>query len=300
MRVLITGASGFVGQNLIKYFKENTSIETESLSLRKKDWEERSFDGVDAIIHLAGKAHDTSNTSDSESYYRINRDLTIKLFEKFKNSNVRDFMFFSSVKAVADVVEGILTEERVIEPHTPYGKSKQEAENYLISANLNESKRVFILRPCMVHGPGNKGNLNLLYQIVQKGFPWPLASFKNERSFLSVENLSFLVYQILYKKNLKSNTYNIADDEFISTNELVDLISDVLGKKRKKLKIKSSIVKSLVKIGDFLPLPINSERLRKLTESYRVSNEKIKADLNISKLPISATEGLRKTIESFK
>lgn len=300
MRVLITGASGFVGQNLIKYFKENTRIETESLSLRRKDWEEKNFDGFDAIIHLAGKAHDTSNTSDPESYYRINRDLTIKLFEKFNNSNIRDFIFFSSVKAVADVVEGILTEERVTEPHTPYGKSKQEAENYLISANLNECKRVFILRPCMVHGPGNKGNLNLLYQVVEKGLPWPLASFKNERSFLSVDNLSFLVYQILDNKNLKSNTYNLADDDFTSTNELVDLISDVLGKKSKKLKISTSIVKSLVKVGDILPLPINSERLKKLTESYRVSNEKIKADLNLTKLPISAIEGLRRTIESFK
>lgn len=300
MRVLITGASGFVGQNLIKYFKENTSIETESLSLRKKDWEEMNFDGFDAIIHLAGKAHDTSNTSDPESYFQINRDLTIKLFEKFNKSEVRDFIFFSSVKAVADVVEGILTEEKIAESQTPYGKSKLEAENYLISSNLNESKRFFILRPCMVHGPGNKGNLNLLYQVVQKGLPWPLACFENERSFLSVDNLSFLVYQILNNRKLKSNIYNLADDELISTNDLVDLISCVLGKKSKKLKIKTSIVKRLVKIGDFLPFPINSERLKKLTESYRVSNKKIKLDLNINNLPISAIEGLRKTIESFK
>ena len=299
MKILVTGASGFVGQNLIDYLKRYPDVEVEIISLRNPKWIDVELNDYNAIIHLAGKAHDTSNTSDDNSYFEINRDLTIKLFKKFKDSNVKDLLYFSSVKAVADSVEGILTENVLPNPITPYGRSKMEAENFLISEPIRDDQRVFILRPCMIHGPGNKGNLNLLFNVVQKGLPWPLGAFHNERSFLSIDNLSFLIYQILNNNTLKSNVYNLADDEFVSTNQLVDLISKVLGKKTKLLNINTSIIKNLVKIGDVLPLPLNSERLKKLTESYCVSNNKIKADLKLNNLPTSAIDGLTKTLQSF-
>ncbi|WP_185218504.1 NAD-dependent epimerase/dehydratase family protein [Sphingobacterium mizutaii] len=299
MKILVTGASGFVGQNLIDYLKRYPEVEVEIISLRNPKWIDVELNDYNAIIHLAGKAHDTSNTEDDSSYFEINRDLTIKLFKKFKDSNVKDLLYFSSVKAVADSVEGILTENVLPNPITPYGRSKMEAENFLISEPIKDDQRVFILRPCMIHGPGNKGNLNLLFNVVQKGLPWPLGAFHNERSFLSIDNLSFLIYQILNNNTLKSNVYNLADDEFVSTNQLVDLISKVLGKKSKLLNINTSIIKNLVKIGDVLPLPLNSERLKKLTESYCVSNDKIKADLKLNNLPTSAIDGLTKTLQSF-
>lgn len=299
MKILVTGASGFVGRNLIDYLKRYPDVEVEIISLRNPKWIDVELNDYNAIIHLAGKAHDTSNTSDDNSYFEINRDLTIKLFKKFKDSNVKDLLYFSSVKAVADSVEGILTENVLPNPITPYGRSKMEAENFLISEPIKDEQRVFILRPCMIHGPGNKGNLNLLFNVVQKGLPWPLGAFHNERSFLSIDNLSFLIYQILNNNTLKSNVYNLADDEFVSTNQLVDLISKVLGKKSKSLNINTSIIKNLVKIGDVIPLPLNSERLKKLTESYCVSNNKIKADLKLNNLPTSAIDGLTKTLQSF-
>lgn len=299
MKILVTGASGFVGRNLIDYLKRYPDVEVEIISLRNPKWIDIELNDYNAIIHLAGKAHDTSNISDDSSYFEINRDLTIKLFKKFKDSNVKDLLYFSSVKAVADSVEGILTENVLPNPITPYGRSKMEAENFLISEPIRDDQRVFILRPCMIHGPGNKGNLNLLFNVVQKGLPWPLGAFHNERSFLSIDNLSFLIYQILNNNTLKSNVYNLADDEFVSTNQLVDLISKVLGKKSKSLNINTSIIKNLVKIGDVFPLPLNSERLKKLTESYCVSNNKIKADLKLNNLPTSAIDGLTKTLQSF-
>jgi nucleoside-diphosphate-sugar epimerase len=89
-------------------------------------------------------------------------------------------------------VEGVLTEEVEPKPLTHYGKSKLMAEEYILSQPLSVGKSYYILRPCMIHGPGNKGNLNLLYQIVQKGIPYPLAAFENKRSFLSIENLCFI------------------------------------------------------------------------------------------------------------
>jgi len=299
MKTIITGASGFVGQNLIKYLAGH-GIKNMSLSLRGDNWKNGLAADADAIIQLAGKAHDTANTSSADAYFTINRDLTIALFQEFLKSEIRDFFYFSSVKAVADTVEGVLLEDIVGNPLTPYGKSKLEAEDYLLSQNLPEGKRLFIIRPCMIHGPGNKGNLNLLYKVVEKGVPWPLAAFHNQRSFLSIDNLSFLIEQMLLNKNVHSGVYNFADDQCLSTNELVIVISKALGKSEKLWNIPAGLIKAVVKVGDVLPLPLNSERLKKLTESYVVSNQKIKTALGIEKLPLTAEEGLIKTIQSFR
>lgn len=298
MEIIITGISGFVGQNLSTYLKRRGD-QIHGLSLRINNWYENFVTEADAIIHLAGKAHDTSNTSDDKSYFTINRDLTIDIFEQFLKSGIKDFFYFSSVKAVADTLDSILTEHVNAKPFTAYGKSKLEAENYILSKPIPQGKRVFIIRPCMIHGPGNKGNLNLLYKIVEKGIPWPLASFVNERSFLSIDNLSFMIYEMLRNTNLNSGVYNFADDNSLSTNDLVTIIGSTLRKNVSLWKIPSGLIKNLVKVGDILPLPLNSERLKKLTESYVVSNSKIKNALGIQKLPLSTEEGLKITIKSF-
>lgn len=297
MNITITGASGFVGQNLSKYLMDNGHSVTE-LSLRIKDW--TLNEKTNAMIHLAGKAHDTSNTSDSNSYFKINRDLTIQLFNEFVKSDINDFIYFSSVKATADTIHGVLDENHCSDPKTAYGKSKLEAEKYLLSQKLPSSKRLFIIRPCMIHGPGNKGNLNLLYKVVEKGIPWPLASFVNKRSFLSIDNLNFLLLKILQNDKIPSGIYNFADDQPISTNELVRIIAKTSRKKERLLKIPTNLITTVAKVGDILKLPLNSERLKKLTESYVVSNAKIKAELSIEHLPFSAEEGLIKTIKSFQ
>lgn len=298
MKVTITGASGFVGQNLLLYFKDK-QWEVEALSLRDDSWNENFPKTGDAIIHLAGKAHDTSNTSSTNVYFEINRDLTIELFNCFLKSDIRDFIFFSSVKAVADTVLNELSENTDPNPKTPYGQSKYEAEQYLLKQELPENKRLFIIRPCMIHGPGNKGNLNLLYNVVRKGLPWPLACFNNNRSFLSIDNLMFLIEEIVKKSELKSGIYNFSDDDTLSTNDLVSLIGHTLGKKEKLWNISPSIIRLIARLGDIIPLPLNSERLKKLTESYVVSNSKIKRDLEITQLPITIKEGLVKTFRSF-
>lgn len=298
MNLIITGASGFVGQNLTKYLIENEHI-VKSLSLRNDNWINQFDNKADAIIHLAGKAHDTANTSHDQEYFDVNYYLTVNLFEEFIKSDIKDFFYFSSVKAVADSVDTIVREDITGNPLTAYGKSKYQAEQYLLGNKLAEGKRLFIIRPCMIHGPGNKGNLNLLFNVVKKGIPWPLASFHNERSFLSVDNLSFLIKAMLETKDLDSGIYNFADDESLSTNDLVTLISETLGNKPRLSAIPSAFIKALVKAGDFLPLPLNSERLKKLTESYVVSNEKIKQALQLKHLPMTAKEGLKRTIQSF-
>lgn len=298
MKILTTGSSGFVGKNLTAYLNKQ-DIEAQDLSLRATDWKNHIDKHATAIIHLAGKAHDTANTSSADMYFKVNRDLTIELFNEFLKSNIQDFFFFSSVKAVADTVDGVLYEDIMPKAVTPYGQSKLEAETYLLNQKLPAGKRLFIIRPCMIHGAGNKGNLNLLYKVVEKGIPWPLAAFENQRSFLSIDNLSFLIVEMLRNIEVASGIYNFADDETISTNQLIKIIGKVSGRKTNLWNISSSLIKGFAKIGDKLKLPLNSERLKKLTESYVVSNKKIKTALSINKLPLSAEEGLVKTIQSF-
>lgn len=299
MKVILTGANGFVGKNLNEYFKFHGLL-SNSLSLRNPNWQEVFDNQGDAIIHLAGKAHDTTNVSNPDEYFKVNTNLTIELFDFFIKSEIKDFFYFSSVKAVADSLDGILDEDYIGQPQTPYGKSKLAAENYLLSKKLPLGKRLFIIRPCMIHGPGNKGNLNLLYKVVEKGLPWPLASFVNKRSFLSIDNLSYLVLSILKNSTIESGIYNFADDYALSTNEVVEIISKSIGKKPYFIHISPDLIKNLVKIGDYLPLPLNSERLKKLTESYVVSNSKIKKAIGVEVLPISSQDGLFNTISSFK
>ena len=166
-----------------------------------------------------------------------------------------------------------------------------------MAQRLPEGKYVYILRPCMIHGPNNKGNLNLLYQFVNKGLPFPLGKFQNQRSFLSVGNLCFITLQ-LFQQQPNSGIYNLSDDGSISTVQLVRLMAEVTGKKARILNIPKPLIFAIASVGGWARLPINRERIDKLTENYVVSNSKIKKVLQIE-LPLSLTEGLKRTIKSF-
>ena len=313
MRILITGVHGFVGTNLVKELSRKHSIfgldivnpikEGIKFTYKWEDLDTEKMPEVDAIIHLAGKAHDTKNEAAAEVYFKVNRDLTIKIFDYFlAHENIKKFVFFSTAKAAADRVEGVLTEDVVPSPVGPYGESKIEAEKYLLSKMeevRSKSKDVYIFRPCMIHGPGNKGNLNLLYGVVKKGIPWPLGAFENRRTFTSIENICFAVNGVL-TKDVESGIYNMGDDEALSTNELIEEICKSLGKKAHIWKLPKGLMTGLAKLGGILHLPLNPERLQKLTENYVSSNAKIKKALGVEEMPVNAKEGLKRTLESFK
>jgi nucleoside-diphosphate-sugar epimerase len=289
--LLISGISGFVGKNLINFLADRYLIKP---FLRNSNLPSN----YDIFIHLAGKAHDLKNAYYADEYYQVNTEFTKYVYDAFLNSNASVFIALSSVKAVADQFEGILSEEVISNPSTHYGKSKLLAEKYILSKPIPEGKRVYILRPCMIHGPGNKGNLNLLYSLVSKGLPWPLGLFQNSRSYLSIENLCFIIKELIDREDIPSGVYNVADDVPLSTNEVIKMISESRGKTVRILHIRKNLIKLLARVGDFLKLPLNSERLQKLTESYVVSNAKIKEALG-KQLPVSSKEGLIKTFQSF-
>lgn len=315
MNILITGLHGFVGSNLVLSLKDShvlygldiifPKVESVMQTYSWDDINEINLSIFDVIIHLAGKAHDTKNQSIAKSYFDINTGLTQKIFDYFLKSSAKKFIFFSSIKAAADTADGVLTEEITPKPLGPYGESKILAERYIQDQfkeykgnNRNTEKQVYILRPAMIHGPGNKGNLNLLYAIVNKGIPWPLGAFENKRSFTSIDNLSYIIDELI-KQDITSGVYNIADDAALSTNELIKIICDVMNKKCRIWNVNKGIVKTGARLGTLLHLPLNQERLKKLTENYIVSNVKIKKAIGIENLPIQAEDGLRKTIQSF-
>lgn len=300
-KVFVTGISGFVGQNLKPYLISDFDVQGISRKENDGDLLYNQFLSeqlaYNAIIHLAAIAHDIKNTANDSDYFEVNFELTKRLYNQFLQSEAKTFIYFSSVKAAADQVEGELTEDVVPNPITTYGKSKLMSENYIL-AHLPKDKKVFILRPCMIHGAGNKGNLNLLCKIINLGFPWPLGAFENQRSFLSIENLCFVIKELLENKTIPSGIYNVADDVPLSTNVLIELIANSQKRKARILKISPRMLRSIAQIGDVLHLPLHSERLQKLTQNYVVSNAKIVKALGKT-LPIGSEEGLRRTFESF-
>ena len=280
MKIAITGVTGFVGQNLARYLSDidvlGVSREAKGLNISYPELSLNIFNKQKAFIHLAGKAHDLKKTSDDKEYFEVNTELTKRLFDQFLESDCEIFIYMSSVKAVADQANGILTEDVKPNPLTVYGKSKLAAEEYILSRNNLKNKRVYILRPCMIHGPNNKGNLNLLYSFVSKGIPYPFGKYFNKRSFVSIDNLCFIINELIDNNKIESGIYNIADDVSLSTIDLVRIISEVLNKPTRIIKLPKLFVRFLAKVGDFLPILINSERLQKLTENYEISNSKIK------------------------
>ena len=308
MKILITGVHGFVGGNLVKQLVQDNIVygldivspivNGVTYTFSWDNMGEGIIPDVDAIIHLAGKAHDTKNISDTDTYFKVNTGLTQQIYDYFLKSTAKKFIFFSTAKAAADSVQDILTEDVFPAPVGPYGESKIAAEKYILE-RPSDGKQVYILRPCMIHGPGNKGNLNLLYNVVKKGIPWPLGAFDNRRTFTSIGNICYVVSELL-QRDVPSGIYNMGDDEALSTNELISLICESVGKKPHIWNLSKGLMNGVARVGGWLHLPLNPERLRKLTENYISSNAKIKSALGIEKMPVSARDGLKVTLESFK
>ena len=288
MKILITGAYGFVGTNLCRYLssKGHECAALDIPSAKRDDmpyvsyytWNEIDkidWSRIEVVVHLAGKAHDLKNVSDPKSYFDINVGLTEKIFNSCSGKIAR-FIYFSSSKAA--------------DADTPYGKSKLEAEKFL-------NGRAIVLRPAMIHGPGNKGNLNLLWSVAKRGMPWPLASFENKRSFTSIGNVCAAV-EALCERGV-NGVYPIADDEMISTNRLIELMAEASGKKACLWRLPKRLMRFVAKIGDIVHLPLNSERLGKLTENSFVDNSALKRLLGWETMPIRAEDGLRETLKSF-
>ena len=299
MTFLITGAYGFVGTNLCRYLagKGHVCWALDVPKARREDvpyqafynWDQLAeLPACDVVVHLAGKAHDLKKVASEQSYFDVNVGLTEKILAALKDK-MRQFVYFSSSKADAN--------------GNAYGRSKLEAEKVVEKVGRVEGERCrgevirVILRPAMIHGPGNKGNLNLLWGIVRRGLPWPLAAFENRRSFTSIGNVCAAVEALAEKR--VSGRFFIADDEMLSTNRLVELIAEANGKKARLWRLPKGLMRAAAKVGDVLRLPLNTERIEKLTENSFVDNGDLRKALGWEKMPVRAEEGMRETLKSF-
>lgn len=295
-RVVVLGNNGFLGKNLMQEFPQATGV-----SLRDNTWE-RDIENSDVIINLIGKAHDHKGTANEKEYYVVNVELTKRIFNAFLKSSSKVLIHISSIAAIQEYNSNkYLKEDDFCNPISWYGKSKREAEIWLLSQNLPPNKKIIILRPPMIHGPHDKGNLGLLFKFINNGIPYPFSNFENSRSFISIVNFCYFLRELIESDNdIESGIYHVSDDEPLSTKEIIHIMKEVTRKRVLNISLPKFFIRTIAWMGDYLPLPLNTIRLKKMTSNLLVSNDKIKNALGLKDLKLSAKDGLILTIKSFQ
>ena len=248
-KILVTGATGFVGSTLIPTLLQGNFLvvlalrrdvnEFDCSSIQKitvgdlddtTDWTEALVD-IDVVIHLAARAHIfRENELNSEAaFFRANAYGTERLVQQSIAAGVRHFVLLSSIGAVTTLSDQIVTEETECQPDTPYARSKLAAENTLKQQAENSDMTWTILRPTLVYGPKNPGNMERLLRLTQKSLPLPFASIANKRSLIFVDNLVDVIIQVIDHPNAVNQIFLVSDGEDLSTPQLMCLLADFLG-----------------------------------------------------------------------
>ncbi len=328
MRVLVTGASGFIGSALCSSLAE-AGHEVVPCSRSRKglpgifyirspelgpdaDWRHALL-SINAVVHLAGLTHVAgsviSNPDTERLYHRVNAEGARKLAEQCAEAGVKHFIFLSSCHAVAAESDAILSVETTPRPVSAYGCSKLDAERSISEALSNTACSWTILRPPVVYGKGNNANFGLLLKLVKSGIPLPLASVRNRRSFVYVENLVDVIIACLGNPKAFGKTYLPSDGEDVSTPVLIRKIAKAnqsfqyselsqLGAGRsplgtRRLPLLFPFLENILKVLGCLP---GLGALRKLTSSLYVNSEPVREDLGwIPRFTMDA--GLRRTIK---
>jgi UDP-glucose 4-epimerase len=282
-KLLITGSNGYLGSSFMYQYKNKYSFE--KFSLLNQKLENINFDSIDIILHCAALVHQKVEHS-YEKYYQINVDYPLKLAKVAKENGVKQFLFISTIAVYAED-EKKLDENTICNPITPYGKSKLEAEKKLLELN-DDSFIVSIIRPPMIYGKNAPGNIDSLVKLVKKISIIPLARIENKRSFISIQNLCYIINEVITRQ--KAGIFLASDDEPLSTSKLIKLISKNLDKKIYLIKI--PFFESLLKILK----PLFHKRLY---GSLEVDNRITKEKLNLSN-PYSVEEGIKLMIKGEK
>lgn len=291
MRLLFTGASGFLGRNVRSILKEQYDLCT--IGLTESDDIEIDISTVipdlneyfDIVLHAAGKAHVIPNTQEEEKmFFDINYQGTVNLCKALEKSGIPKVFIFISTVAVygCDFGENI-TEEHPLKGDTPYALSKIQAESFLMEWCGRNKVKLGILRPSLLAGPNAPGNLGTMIKGIKSGRYLSIGGGKAEKSVLMVEDVARLIPLLIEKGGI----YNVCDNNNPTFRELEELIVKQLGKS-KPLSIPVWVARCLALMGDCLGkrAPINSLKLKKITESLTFSNEKAKRELGWEPLDV--------------
>lgn len=313
MRVLVTGANGFVGSSLVPELSRHGYLVTELIRNKEHisstsvttfyiqdldglvDLRTRLVD-VDIVIHLAARVHvmKQKHTNSLNEYRRINVEFTMNLARQAAYLGVKRFIYLSSAKVNGEVnIKGTpFRADDIPNPQDPYGVSKLEAETCLMNLAKETGMEVVIIRPPLVYGPGVKANFLTMINFINKGIPLPFANVNNERSLVFIDNLVDLLIRVIDHPKAAGEVFLVSDDRDVSTTELLKLMSSALGKKAKLIPIPLFILKV---IFNFVGKSNYSQRL---LGSLSLDISKTKELLNWKPL-ISFEDGIDKTAKSF-
>ena len=311
--ILVTGGTGFIGSHLLPILsKQNLQVtlavrnnSSNELNIPYKivkvseidentDWT-KALKEVGTVIHLAARAHQLNDQAinPEAEFLRTNCEGTKTLVKAAIASGVKHFIFISSIGAMTTLSEHTLTEESPCHPDSPYGRSKLQAEQGLIELCQNSPMTWTILRPTLVYGAGNPGNMERLMKLIKTGFPLPLGSINNRKSFVYVGNLVDAIITCINHPNAKNQTFIVSDGEDLSTTNLIRRLGKALGKSPLLLPIPAELLRLTTKllgkadIGD------------RLLGSLQVDSNKIRQMLDWTP-PYTVDQGLQATADWFK
>jgi nucleoside-diphosphate-sugar epimerase len=320
--ILITGATGFVASHLIPYLDKqdwqimaatrgscpSNQFSSSVIPATIKDingdtnWQ-KTLNNIDTVIHLAARAHilQEEALNPEAEFLRVNTEGTANLVKQSIQAGVKHFIFISSIGAMTTLSNHPLTENTPCYPDTSYGQSKIKAEQALISLANDSSMTWTILRPCLVYGSGNPGNMERLVKLLRIGLPLPFKRVNNRRSFLYVGNLADAIATCLTHPNARNQTFLVSDGQDLSTPELLRKIAHHLEKPCYLLPIPPSLLRIAGRVGDAIeqstkrPLPLNTSTIDRLLGSLFVDSSYIRRTLNWQP-PYTIDEGLSKTL----
>ncbi|MBM3435327.1 MAG: NAD-dependent epimerase/dehydratase family protein [Bacteroidetes bacterium] len=325
--VLVTGATGFIGRHLCIYlsgigyriratfrgisppndYPENISWVNVGDIGHDTKWTD-ALDGVCYVIHLAALAHQIGeNGKDRKNeFYEVNVSGTENLIKEIKHKElVKRFIYISSVSVYNQDLNKNIDELTACNPVSDYGYSKYEAEK-IIQKSLKETETDWcILRPALVYGSGNPGNMERLQRLISLGLPLPFSMIENKRSFIFVGNLVDAISKCIIHPLASRRVYLISDGFDVSTKDLINKIGEVIGKRVVLLPVPISILKLIGRIGDYftkktnISFGIDTYSLDKLTTSFTVDSSLIRTNLNWLP-PYSIDDGLKITLTSKK
>jgi nucleoside-diphosphate-sugar epimerase len=284
-RIAVTGTTGFVGKRWLGYNRDR--FITLPLALREQDAGTLDLKGVDAVVHLAGKAHQMEPIAD-KVYFDVNYELTKQLAERAKEQGVPQFIYISSTKVYGDDIKDVLTEESACHPTDAYGASKLQAEQYLLSL-ASDSFTIAIVRPPLVYGPEVKGNMARLLQLANKNYLLPFGNSRNARSMVFIDNLLALINHIIEKRT--GGIYLAGDRQPLSTDELIWLIRKYLGKKKGLVSIPIPLRNLIKKVKPALYI--------RLFGSFVADNKATNRQLDFTP-PYTTEQGVAEMVNWFK